>query len=235
MNIAIQWQDADSSSAKAVTDHFPNAEIMICGGHAGRAYKKQLEKLQKIKSFTVDLIRKYKDTFPSVGDVVCHCSRHKQGCGCFSKAFIEKARNYFSLILSMSESAEEFATRMKGLARHARDEHDWGFDRCDFYQLRVCSCGECEDGEDLKCEGTDYHTRHALTCPFHSLAYEIECHERAEMAKQLVHPILKRGHSNWLEASHNVFIRFRPKHIFLERLHYVVSTGSAAIQHNIHV
>ena len=64
MNIAIQWQDADSSSAMAVTDHFPNAEIMICGGHAGRAHKKQLEKLQKIKSFTVDLIRKYKDTFP---------------------------------------------------------------------------------------------------------------------------------------------------------------------------
>ena len=76
MNIAIQWQDADSS-AKAVTDHFPNAEIMICGGHAGRAHKKQLKKLQKIKSSTVDLIRKYKDTFPSVGNVVCHCSRHK--------------------------------------------------------------------------------------------------------------------------------------------------------------
>ena len=101
MNIAIHWQDPDSS-AKAVTDHFPNAEIMICGGHAGMAHKKQLEKLQKIKSFTVDLIRKYKNTFPSVGDVVCHCSRHKQGCGCFSKAFTEKARNYFSLILSMS-------------------------------------------------------------------------------------------------------------------------------------
>ena len=62
--------------------------------------------------------------------------------------------------------------------------------------FRVCSC---EDGEDLKCEGTDYHTWHALTCPFHSLAYEIECHERAEMAEQLVHPILKRGHSNWLK------------------------------------
>ena len=83
MNIAIQWQDADSSSAKAVIDHFPNAEIMICGGHAGRAHKKQLERLQKIKSFTVDLIRKYKDTFPSVGDVVYHCSRHKQGCGSY--------------------------------------------------------------------------------------------------------------------------------------------------------
>ena len=233
MNIAIQWQDADSSSAKAVTDHFPNAEIMICGGHAGRAHKKQLEKLQKIKSFSADLVRKYKDDFSSVGDVVCHCSRHKQGCGCLSKASIEKARNSFSFILSKSESAEEFATRVKGLAMHARDQHDWGFGRCDFHQLRVCSCGECEDGEDLKCEGKDYHTRHVLTCPFHSLAYEIECHERAGMAKQLVHPILKRGHSNWLEASHNVFIRFRPKHIFLERLHYVLSTELALLQSNM--
>ena len=58
MNIAVQWQDADSSS-KAVTDHFPDAKIMICGGHAGSAHKKQLEKLQKTKSFT-DLIRKYR-------------------------------------------------------------------------------------------------------------------------------------------------------------------------------
>ena len=48
MNIAIQWQDADSSSSKAVTDHFPDAKVMICGGHAGRAHKKQLEKLKKI-------------------------------------------------------------------------------------------------------------------------------------------------------------------------------------------
>ena len=77
MNIAIQWQDADSSSAKAVTDHFPDAKVMICDGHAGRAHKKQLEKLQKMKSFTANLIKKYEDKFPSVGDVVCHCSRHK--------------------------------------------------------------------------------------------------------------------------------------------------------------
>ena len=55
-----------------------------------------------------------------------------------------------------------------------------------------------------------------LSCPFHLLAYEIECLEGAEM---LVHSIMKMGHSNWLEASH---IHFRPKHINLERLHYVV-------------
>ena len=36
MEIAIYWQDADSSSAKA--------EIMLCGGHAGRAHKKTSER-----------------------------------------------------------------------------------------------------------------------------------------------------------------------------------------------
>ena len=53
------------------------------------------------------------------------------------------------------------------------------------------------------------------------------------MSEQLVHPILKRGHSNWLEASHNVFIRFRPKHLYLERLHYTVSTELALLQSNM--
>ena len=33
MNIAVQWQDADSSS-NAVTEYFPSAEVMICSGHA---------------------------------------------------------------------------------------------------------------------------------------------------------------------------------------------------------
>ena len=45
--------------------------------------------------------------------------------------------------------------------------------------------------------------------------------------KELIHPVLKRGHSNAVEASHNVFIRFRSKDIYLERLHYHVSTNLA--------
>lgn len=53
------------------------------------------------------------------------------------------------------------------------------------------------------------------------------------MSDQLVHSILKRGHSNWLEASHDVFIRFRRKHIHLEQLHYVVSTELALLQSNM--
>ena len=153
--------------------------------------------------------------------MVCHCSRHKPGCGCLSDKFIERARNNFSYILSDSNSPEEFAGRIRGLARHAHDEHVWEGGKCEFHNLRVCTCKCCDDLQNLKCEGKEYRTRYPVTCPFHSLAYEIECHERAEAAEQLVHPSLKRGHSNWLEASHSVFIRFRPKHIYLERLHYV--------------
>ena len=53
------------------------------------------------------------------------------------------------------------------------------------------------------------------------------------MANQLVHPTMKRGHSNWLEASHNVLIRYRPKHLYLERLHYHVSTNLGLLQANM--
>ena len=88
MNIAIHWQDADSSSSNAVADHFPTAKIMICGGHAGRA---QLEKLSLKKCFTEDFKKKFCERFPLVDEVVCHCERHKPGCGCLSKGFVERA------------------------------------------------------------------------------------------------------------------------------------------------
>lgn len=53
------------------------------------------------------------------------------------------------------------------------------------------------------------------------------------MVNSLVHPILKRGHSNLPEASHNVLIRFRNKHIFLERLHYHLSTDLGFLPANM--
>ena len=72
-------------------------------------------------------------------------------------------------------------------------------------------------------------TRCKLSCPFPSLAYEIE---RAQQAKQLVHPVLKWGHSNSLEASHNVLIRFKSKDVSLERLHYQLFTNLGVLQAN---
>ena len=56
------------------------------------------------------------------------------------------------------------------------------------------------------------------------MLYEMECHERAKQVKELIHPVLKRGHSNAVEASHNVF---------LGRPHYHVSTNLALLQANL--
>ena len=213
---------------------------MTCSGHSGRAHKKQLEKLAKIKSFSKDYKKKHCKKFPQVRTVTCCCqSRHKQGCGCLSDAFIMKARNDHSFILTEAQSPEaqspeEFAERIRSLSKyHARDKHEWDGGKCNFHFEKVCTCKSCPRGEPPRCDGEKYHTKLVLSCPLHSLAYEIECDYRASMAADLVHPVLKPGHSNWLEASHNVFIRFRPKHIQQERLHYEVATNLALLQSNM--
>ena len=60
-----------------------------------------------------------------------------------------------------------------------------------------------------------------------------ECHEGACQASKLVHHILKRSHSNAVEASHNVLMRFRSKAIAIERLHYNLSTTLGLLQANL--
>jgi len=58
MNITIHWQDADSSSALAVGEHYPNAKLMLCGGHAARAHLKTLKNLKTKRTFVLpDYIR----------------------------------------------------------------------------------------------------------------------------------------------------------------------------------
>ena len=91
----------------------------------------------------------------------------------------------------------------------------------------TCTCNKCEDKESLECAGKPYRTCIKLSCPFHALAYEIECDERAAHVSKILHPVLKRGHSN---ASHNVLMS---KHIFLERLHYQLSTNLGLLQANL--
>ena len=69
MNIEVHWQDADSSSSNAVQEHFNDAEVMICGGHVGRAHMKQLEKFAKMKSFSEDFQHKHREKFQR--SIVC--------------------------------------------------------------------------------------------------------------------------------------------------------------------
>ena len=238
MHVAVHWQDADSSSAKAVGDVFTNAEVMICGGHAGRAHRKILELPQKIKKAPQQMLDRYKSSYPQLGKLTCKCMRvgkgnHSASCGCLTVSFISRAHTNFTSILMAAQSKEEFVKRLEALPKHARDVHEWEGGRCEFHPLRVCTCKKCGDSGEIQCEGKAYKTRVKLDCEFHALLYEIECMERAKLASQLVHPILKRDHSNAVEASHNVLIRFRSKDISLERLHYHVSTNLGLLQANL--
>ncbi len=97
----------------------------------------------------------------------------------------------------------------------------------------VCSCNQCENKADFQCDGKTYSTTYKLTCPLHSLLYEIECNARANKSDQLVHPKLGRGHSNFVEATHNVFIRYRSKDVYLSSIHYEVSTNLGLLQSNM--
>jgi len=238
MNIAVQWQDSDASSSKHVKECFPDCKVMVCGGHAGKNHLKMLQSYSKMKCASQEFIKLHVKKFPEISSVTCHCKgNHKQGCGCLSVAFIQQARNLFSYILKDSQSAVDFAKILKYLPKHARNIHEWEENGtkqcCMFHPLQICSCGNCKRGEVLSCDGKDYTTKYQLTCEFHSLMYEIECDKRASMADRLIHPIFKRGHSNWLEASHSVMIRFRSKDVSLQRLHYEVSTNLALLQSNM--
>ena len=65
--------------------------------------------------------------------------------------------------------------------------------------MKTYSCGSCED-YNIQCEGEDYHSKNPLTCLFHSLAYEIECYNRALQSSQIIRPERERGHSNYPEV-----------------------------------
>ena len=50
MNVAIHWMDKDSSSAKAIGQHYPDTKLMLCGGHAACAHEKALKKFKQRKA-----------------------------------------------------------------------------------------------------------------------------------------------------------------------------------------
>ena len=113
---------------------------------------------------------------------------------------------------------------------HFQDEHQWDGGQCDFHTLFVCSCGSCNDKHNLKCHGKPYKSDHVLKCPLHTLAYKLDCQEKAGLADILIHPEMGKVTTNPVEASHNVLVRYRSKNLNLAWLHYHVSTNIGLIQ-----
>ena len=58
IQFVVHWQDADSSSAKAFSEVFPDDEI-ICGGHAWRTHRRILELRHKMKKVPKNMLQKY--------------------------------------------------------------------------------------------------------------------------------------------------------------------------------
>ena len=235
--IEVNWQDQDSSSEKSFRCVYGNetsARVMKCGGHVGRSHANALKQLKSTKEFDTGYINKHKAPFPDVATVKCNCKgrKHSAQFGCISDTFIESARqNLYCAITQCGNDPNKFAQRMRELGKyHARGIHSWSDGECAFHPAQVCSCGSCEDEDDLKCPGNEYKSRVVVTCKLHALAYEIECNHRADNADEIIDPELGRGHTNLCESTFSVFPKFRPKDPTLHRLHYQASTNLALIQ-----
>ena len=211
--VEVVWQDGDSSAAKSVRQQFPEAKVFKCGGHVGRAHYNNLNEASKRKQFSANVIREFKGAFPLVETAKCKCDRHKAGCGCLGDSFLTNARvNHFCCLQQCNEP-EEYARRMRALGQHhCQDIHEWGDgETCGFHPNTVCSCGNCDDDEEIECSGKPYKTKNLLTCEYHQLAYQIECEHRARGATSMIHPVMGRGHSNLCGAHSTVLPDHRSK------------------------
>ena len=232
-NVVVVWQDGDSSSQKSVEKVF-GAEprrVFKCGGHVGRAHVNNLKDLAKQKVFSAGQITKWKETFPAVESAKCACKRHSKTCGCLSDAFIQGARLNHFCCLQQCKSPDDYARRMRSLGgHHCKDEHEWADGKCDFHPSTVCSCGKCNQDEEISCEGKAYSTKSVLKCEFHQLAYQTECELRANDAEAVIHPELGRGQSNLCEAHFTVLPHFRAKDQSLCRYVHVNNNLAQFIQ-----
>uniref|UniRef100_A0A1X7UNG4 Uncharacterized protein n=1 Tax=Amphimedon queenslandica TaxID=400682 RepID=A0A1X7UNG4_AMPQE len=133
-------------------------------------------------------------------EVKCHCM--KDDFGCFTKGFIKTARISFSAIVeSVGCHQDAFSDQLHSQAKyHAKNVHKYEGGKCFFYDLTVCDCGKYTKG-DITCQGKPNKTKNVLSCPFHSLAYEIACEAVIAKSKQIIHEELGCCHTSIIESS----------------------------------
>ena len=177
---------------------------MLCGGHIARAHTKQLTEFarQKLFQYVTKTHIRSSLLLPLQNAVVQ--KDIPKSVAAFLNHFTWSKNNFFYCLLQAETDPEGFASSLNILGTHS-----WEGGQCGFHSLKSCTSGEC--GNEVMCEGEDYHIENPLTCPFHKLAYQIEFYNRACQASQIIHTKLGHGHSNYPEASHNVSTRFRAK------------------------
>ena len=131
LKVEVNWQDADSSSAKGFRQSFSNEQesrIMLCGGHVGRAHGKKLDELKTKSSFSSAFIALHKREFPSIESVKCCCvgknhtfvaTRNKPVCGCIGPGFIQNAkRNHYCALVHAGNSPDKYRETMLALGKY---------------------------------------------------------------------------------------------------------------------
>ena len=73
MQVAVHWQDADSSSANAIKKIMHEVKVMKCLEHVGRAHHHQLESIQGKKTFISAYQNKHNEKIQDVLTVKCVC------------------------------------------------------------------------------------------------------------------------------------------------------------------
>lgn len=74
MVIAINWQDADSSSAKSFRYVFPDSSlscVMLCGGQVGRLHANNLKDYKGKKSVDLSFVATHKKNYPELETAKC--------------------------------------------------------------------------------------------------------------------------------------------------------------------
>ena len=118
--VAINWQDADSSSAKSFRYVFPDnslSRVMLCGGRVGRAHGNNLKEYKGKKSVDLSFVATHQKNCPELGKAKCECAgkrAHSKTCGCMSDEFLARAKsNHFSALKQAGNDPEEYANRMR--------------------------------------------------------------------------------------------------------------------------
>ena len=222
MFLVVHWQDADSSSANEITRYSLNVMSCFVVGIIP-VPTSQVEKHPRPKVFRYWWQSKVQGVVP--------CCRNGR-CGCITDAFCSESRKkLFRAVMHADANPDKLKSRIRILPHHTRDEHKWKDGKCDFHELRLCSCRLCGLW-NIRCEGRSYKTANVLTCPYHSLAYEIECEFKARQAENVIHPELCKGRTSQVESAHSALIRFRQKSWYIRRLHYHVSTNLGLMESN---
>ena len=237
MQIKIHWQDADSSSAKAIQDIMPQTKTMKCLGHMGWVHNNQLEALTKKKKTFTAFFNQHKGKFPSVGTVKCVCANknhnfiarpYKPACGCISDAFRRKARiNHWCTANQCENDLQKYAETLWALGQyHVHDKYISGW--VPVSPLTKCKYGECE--EELKCQGTPYSTQSPLTlsvaCPdiWDRNAQESIWHGKCHSSRNGV----RTFQPEWGKPQHPYLLQ--EQGCDSDRLHYTVSTNIGLLQ-----